>query len=247
MSPRPRCLPALLGLLAVLAACTGGPGPPATDPGQGPAQLHWAGRGEVLHLVGEVRGAFPGIGPTVSLEAWLRDDGRARLSLRSKDEDDRPTHEILLWGPESCLLFEARSGRFTDLGAGDGRLEALGNAFGLADATFLTCGRDPVRPGVAGTELLGTAVDFRGVRESGTLRRVGDVASLRWQAEDGTIHYLQASYEDYLETNWGPWPARIEVTGSDLETAARLHWTLVDPIVVLGDSIFDPLWEPASR
>ena len=61
------------------------------------------------------------------------------------------------------------------------------------------------------------------------------------------MHDISVSYDDFLETDWGAWPRRIEVTGTDLAAAARLQWNQIDPIVVLGDSIFDPLWEPAPR
>lgn len=235
---------ALAGLLP-LVSCAGGEGP-RTEPAP-VVRLHFGGAGETLHLGGELRGAFPGVGPRVELEAWVRADGRARVDLRSHDEDDRPTHEVLLWAPESCVLFDALTGRFVDLGATDGSFEALGNAFDLRDAIFLLCGRDPVWPGAEPTELVGEGQHFRGVRGSGTLRRDGDRAGFRWQADDGVIHDIEVSYKDYFETMWGPWPQRIELTGTDLVTAARLHWTRIDPIVVQGDSIFDPLWEPAAR
>jgi hypothetical protein len=237
-----------LGSIALFAACTAGPPRPSSGDGSGPpARLVPTAPHQALHVAGELRGAFPGVGPSVQLEAWLRADGRARVDLRSKDDDDRPTHEILLWGPESCLLFEAHTGRFTDLGAEDGQLEALGNAFDLRDAVFLLCGRDPTWPRVPETEFVGTEHRFRGVRGSGILRRADDEAGLRWQDDNGVIRYITVRYEDYLETAWGPWPVGLEITGTDLETAARLQWTRVDPIVVLGDSIFDPLWEPVLR
>jgi hypothetical protein len=203
--------------------------------------------GEVLHLAGRLSGAFPGLGPDVDLRAWIRADGRARLTIRGRDDNDRPTHEVLLWGPDSCLLFDATSGRFADLGDGTGRLEALGNRFELRDAVFLLTGRDPLFPGGVATPLTGESTRFRGVRESGTLRREGDGAGIRWAAENGIIHDIAVSYDEFLETSWGPWPSRIEVTGTDLAAAGRLHWNELAPIVVLGDSIFDPLWEPAPR
>jgi hypothetical protein len=94
---------------------------------------------------------------------------------------------------------------------------------------------------------VGGPTRFRGVRNSGTLRREDDEAGIRWLAEDGTIHDIAVSYENYLETSWGPWPTRMTTTGTELAAAARLQWDQVDPIVVLGDSIFDPLWEPDPR
>jgi hypothetical protein len=176
----------------------------------------------------------------------LRGDGRARLTIRG-EEDGRVTHEVLIWTAGSCLLFDATSGRFAELGAGDGTLEALGNWFRLEDAVFLLGGRDPVWPGVESAGFVGAGDRFRGVRNSGTLRREGDEAGIRWLADDGTIHDIAVSYEDHLETDWGRWPARVTVTGTELAAAARLQWERVDPIVVLGDSIFDPLWEPDPR
>ena len=243
MTRRPT-LWALAGLL-LLSACAGSAGP--RDETLPVARLGFAGAGETIRLSGELRGAFPGVGPRVGLEAWIRADGRARIDLRSHDEDDRPTHEVLLWAPESCLLFDAVGGRFVDLGSADGSLEALGNSFELRDAVFLLCGRDPVWPGVEPTEFLGEDRQFRGLRESGTLRRDGDRAGLRCRADDDVIHDIEVRYEDYLETGWGLWPQKIEITGTDLAAAARLQWTRIDPIVVHGDSIFDPLWEPVAR
>lgn len=233
-------------LVLLLAACATGVRPPGGE-GPPPPPLRADPPGQTLHLAGTLRGAFPGVGPEVGLELWLRGDGRARIDLRSTDEDDRPTHEVLLWGPESCLLFDARTGRFTELGDADGTLHALGNAFGLRDAVFLLGGRDPLWPGLVRTEFLGTARDHRGVRESGTLHREADEASLRWQDDEGTTREISVTYEDYLETLWGLWPRRLLISGTELEAAARLHWTRVDPIVVSGDSIFDPLWEPAPH
>jgi hypothetical protein len=230
---------------ALLVSC-GPAGGPRTA-GEPPERLGSAGRGETLHLTGELRGAFPGLGPTVDLEAWLRDDGWARVTIRSHDDEDRPTHEVLLWGPAECLLFNANSGRFAELGAGDGRLDALDNRFELRDAVFLLCGLDPLWAGFEPTEFIGEKHHFRGVRESGTLRRDGETAGIRWIGTGDAIHDIAVSYDDFLETDWGAWPRRIEVTGTDLAAAARLHWNQIDPIVVLGDSIFDPLWEPAPR
>ena len=235
-----------MAIVSVLAVAACGPaGQPATESGP-PERLVPSEPGQTLHLTGELKGAFPGLGPSVSLEAWLRGDGRARLTMRGED-DGRVTHEVLIWGPDGCLLFDATSGRFAELGAGDGSLDALGNAFRLEDAVFLLAGRDPVWPGVEPAGFVGGPRRFRGVRNSGTLRREDDEAGIRWIAEDGTIHDIAVSYEDYLETVWGRWPTRVTVAGSELAAAARLQWELVDPIVVLGDSIFDPLWEPAPR
>jgi hypothetical protein len=235
---------ALAGLL-LLSACAGSQRPQHQT--QPVVRLGFARAHETIRLSGELRGAFPGVGPRVALEAWIRADGRARVDLRSHDGDDRPTHEVLLWAPESCLLFDAVGGRFGDLGTAEGSLEALGNVFRLRDAVFLLCGRDPVWPGDEPTEFLGEDRQFRGVRGSGTLRRDGDHAGLRWRADDDVIHDIEVRYEDYLETGWGPWPQWIEITGTDLAAAAHLQWTRIDPIVIHGDSIFDPLWEPAAR
>jgi len=233
-----------LAALLMLPACGPGTGP-ATESGP-PQRLVPAGSGQTLHLVGELSGTLPGLGPRVDVEAWLRGDGWARVTFRGED-DGRPTHEVLVWTPEACLLFDATTGRFTDLGGEDGTLEALSNAFRLNDAVFLLNGRDPVWPGAEPTDLIGGPTRFRGVRESGTLRRDGDEAGMRWLDDSGTIHDIAVSYEDYLETDWGGWPARITVTGTELDAAARLQWERLDPIVVLGDSIFDPLWEPDPR
>lgn len=232
-------------LLVLLAGCTPGSAP-RSDP-EGPLRWQSAGAGETLHLSGQAQGAFPGIGPSVRIDAWLRADGRARVDLRSTGEDGRPTHEVLLWDRQLCFLFDARTGRFVELGEAEGRLDALDNHFALRDAVFLARGLDPVWPGDEATELIGDGARFRGVRESGTLRRDGDQAGLRWRAEDGTIHDIAVSYDDYFETSWGPWPLRLELTGTDLAAAARLRWDEPGPIVALGDSIFDPLWEPAAR
>lgn len=233
-------------LAAVLAFTACGPGTrPATQTAP-PERLVASGPRETLRLAGSLSGTFPGLGPRVDLEAWLRADGRARVTIRGEAEG-RPTHEVLLWTPDACVLFNAITGRFIDLGDEDGALDALSNRFRLQDAVFLLSGRDPVWPGVEPTDLVGESTRFRGVRSSGTLRREGDEAGMRWIAEDGTIHDIAVSYEKYLETDWGVWPTRITVSGTDLEAAARLQWKRLDPIVVLGDSIFDPLWEPGPR
>jgi hypothetical protein len=232
---------ATLLALALVASC-GPAGAPTTESGP-PARLAAGEPAETLHLVGELSGAFPGLGPKVQIEAWLRGDGRARATIRGESEGQR-THEVLVWTGGSCILFDARTGRFVDLGASDGTLEALDNRFRLEDAVFLLSGRDPAWPGVEDAGLVGAATRFRGVRSAGTLRREGDEAGIRWVGKDGTIHDIAVSYDGFLETLWGPWPGRVTVSGTELTAAARLQWKLVDPVVVLGDSIFDPLWEP---
>lgn len=231
--------------LLLLAGCVSAPQLSTTE--SGPARLGLGASAETLRLSGDLRGAFPGIGPKVELMAWVRADGRARVDLRSTGEGGHPTHEVLLWGPESCFLFNAVTGRFAELGEAAGKLDGLGNHFELRDAVFLACGLDPAWPGIEPTELLGSGVRFRGVRESGTLRRDGSEAGLRWQGDDDAVHYITVTYQDYFETSWGPWPSRLEISGTDLAAAARLQWEALGPIVVLGDSIFDPLWEPAAR
>jgi len=231
--------------LLLFAACTSAPVPRSED--DGPVRLRPARPGQTLHLVGELRGPFPGLGPEVSIEAWLREDGNARVDLRSTGDDGRPTHEVVLWSRSSCVLFDAIGGRLVQLGQSPGRLEALGNVFELRDAVFLASGLDPVWPGDEPTELIGAGLRFRGVRESGTLRREDAGAGLKWHGDDDVTHDIAVQYSDYFETVWGPWPGRLQLTGTDLAAAVRLRWQVVGPIVVHGDSIFDPLWEPAPR
>jgi hypothetical protein len=232
--------------LAILVGCAPAGGGPGENGDAGVPRLEVSRTTDALHLRGRLTGSFPGLGPDLRLEAWLRGDGWARLDLRYED-DEGPAHEVLLWSRNSCLLFDAHTGRMAELGDGGGGLEALGNRFELRDAVFLLSGLDVRYPGDEEAEFVGDARRSRAVRPSGVLSRDAGTTRLTWRADEGVTHYIQATYNDQFRTDWGPWPLRVEFSGTDLAAAARLHWEAPGPIVALGDSILDPLWEPAVR
>jgi len=205
--------------------------------------------GSALHLRGELRGPLPGWGPRVQIEAWLREDGWLRADLRTPAERGT-THEVLLWTPEVALLLDRQAGRFTELGDSAGRIEALGTDFRVEEAIWMLSGRalgELARPG--SWEWVRAQWRYRGPdRGLRSLQRGGELrwTEMVWREDDGRVHRLRADVEELQATPWGAVPRALSLEGTDLDGRALLRWQ-IEPIVALGDSIYDPLWEPSGR
>lgn len=237
---RPRRTDALrAGLVTALLAgvACAPPAPPALD-GQPHPQ---AG----VRLRGEVRGPLPGLGPGVELDLWMRADRVLRADLRTEGEEG-PRHEVLLWTPEVAWLYDRRRLRAAELGPEPGQIEALGGLFRVEELWWVLLGRGDARwlpeaswEAVDG-EKRGSAPQKGYRRPVGPRSAWGEVV---WRDPERNVHHLRAERFDWEETALGPLPTRLEWEGSDLEGRATLRWR-VENHAALGDSVFDPLWEP---
>jgi hypothetical protein len=221
--------------------------PTGQSPGGGPGGLGTAG--SALYLDGELRGPLPGWGPRVDLEIWLREDGWLRADLRAEAESG-PTHEVLLWTPDVALLLDRREGRFTTLGDSAGVVDALSTGFRVEEAVWLALGiavGDLARPG--SWERVRSEWRYR-ADDRGLRRRDGTHGvrwtELVWRESSGQVHRLRADVRELEITPWGAVPRSLALEGTDLEGRALLDWR-IQPIVALGDSVYDPLWEPSGR
>ena len=231
----------VLACVFVLGGC-GAKTIPLHDSADGPVslQLTPAASNHSLHFKGEMEGGALGFGPSVTIEAWVRSDLWLRADLRYQDEDGAPGHEVLVWGPDSAVLFDRRKGRFTELGDHPGEVEIHEGSFYVWHALWLALAH------WTGPELSAQRVQ-------------GD----RWQARDGAMgirarlgrdrakelelvwrgERLRAVPKSWTETSWGAIPRETELQGSFLDAPAQLRWS-VEEIPVFADSLLDPLMLP---
>lgn len=224
----------LVGLLAVACA-------PSVPPTNDFRPLPQAG----LRLDGALSGPLPGLGPRVDLDLWMRADQAVRADLRMEGEEG-PRHEILLWTPQVAWLYDRRRLRYAELGPRPGTLEALGGRFRVEELWWVLFARGEERwlPQVEwtneGDEIRGSAPK-RGYRRPQGPRPAW--SELLWLDAEDEVHHLRAEYLGWQESPLGPVPTRMAWEGSDLEGRVSLEWT-VQGFSALGDTIFDPLWEP---
>ncbi len=239
MLPERACL--VLFCALALSACGTGTVPLEDSPDT-PAmlQLPAGASSRALHFEGELSGGALGFGPSVSLEAWLRSDSWLRADLLYEDENGDPAHDVLIWGPESALLFDRRKGRFTELGDGPGEVELKGGAFHVRHALWLALGH-----------WLGSEPLVGSRRGSSWRARDGEMgirAKLgRDRAEEMEVVFrgerLRATPKSWVRTSWGQIPRETELSGTLLDAPAQLRWT-VQEIPVFADSLLDPLMLP---
>lgn len=229
-------------VLLLLAMGCGGSPAPRTDPSTPPPQIRPEAQAavEALHLTGEIRGPALGFGPEITLEAWIRSDRWMRADLRYEDEDGTAAHEVLLWGPDTCLLFDRRKGRYTELGAGPGELELDQGVFRVQHALWLALGLWVGEGMPAGRWQkdewwgrdgdLGVRAGFDGDRSAWT--------ELVWRGER-----LRSVPQERQDSAWGSVPRQLELSGSILESVVRAQWQ-VESVPVFGDELLDPLLDP---
>jgi hypothetical protein len=198
-----------------------------------------------LHLEGVLRGPLKGLGPELRLEAWLRADRWLRADLRFEDDDGRPRHEVLIWGPDTALLFDRQRGRWTDLGEDPGTWEVEEGVFRVEHLLWLGLGRwvggdpPPARRERSQWRLRSHGVGMR-IEPAGDGRYAW--TELVWRGER-----LQAVPRgDWTATAWGPVAREIDLEGTILESKAQIRWT-VGEIPVFGDELLDPLADPHRR
>ena len=238
-----RCRLALvLGVLSLwLAGCASSPvGSHREHP---PALEGFA----TVELVGALRGPVSGFGSKAEVHAFLRGDGVVRADIRSTEAGGTPVHEVLVWASDVALLFDRRTGRFTDLGEQPGELEAWGGSFRSVDALWLAGGRRPGSPS-SPAEWSRRGDEWRGRRDDLGLRRpVREPllwSEVVWRDPDGGVHRLRADVEGYADVGGRAWPSRLGVEGTELDARVVVDWEEVRWHSALGDSILDPLWEP---
>ncbi len=239
MLPERSCLLLLFAL--TLSACGTGT-VPLTDSPDTPAilQLPPVASSHALHFTGELTGGALGFGPSVSLQAWLRSDRWLRADLLYEDKDGAHAHDVLIWGPESAVLFDRRKGRFTELGDRPGEVEVKGGAFHVRHALWLALahwlGPEPLVGSRQGSSW--RARDG----EMGIRAKLG-----RARAEEMEVVFrgerLQAIPKRWTKTSWGMIPRETELRGTFLDAPAQLRWT-VEEIPVFADSLLDPLMLP---
>jgi len=232
------------GLLALLVFSVGCGGSPAlhTDPSAPPEEILVGPKAaaDALHLTGEIRGPALGFGPEIALEAWVRSDRWLRADLRFEDEDGLAAHEVLLWGPDTCMLFDRRKGRYTELGEGPGELELDQGVFRVQHALWLALGLW-VGEGLPGGHWekdewwardagLGVRAGFEGDRPAWM--------ELVWRGDR-----LRSEPQERQESAWGSIPRQLELSGSILESVVRAQWR-VESIPAFGDELLDPLLDP---
>jgi hypothetical protein len=200
--------------------------------------------GAALHLSGSVEGPLGGLGPSLRFDAWFA-DAQLRADLHY-EEEDRPRHEVLLWTPQSVLLFDRDRGGLSELSSAH-ELPAWGAEFSLASLMWICLGRWPGDTSVPRFQLDGRdwsaregllEIHGRAVDRSGQLTR----SSLRWM-EEGGKRELSAIYEVQLPMLGGQIPRRVRLDGDDLEMEIQLRLD-VQVVENASDSIFDPLADP---
>jgi hypothetical protein len=193
-----------------------------------------------LHFSGEVTGGALGFGPSVSLQAWLRSDSWLRADLSYADEDGGQAHDVLIWGPDSAVLFDRRKGRFTELGDGPGEVAIKGGAFHLRHALWLALahwlGPEPLVGSLRGGSLRARDGEM-GIRAKLGRDRPREMEVV-FRGER-----LRATPKSWVETSWGMIPRESELSGTFLDAPAQVHWS-VEEIPVFADSLLDPLMLP---
>lgn len=228
-----------LALILATAGC-------ATTRGGGrsvPPPLSEARSGGV-ELVGTARGPLPGMGPEARVHAFLRNDAAARVEVRYRPEEGAPVHEVLVWTHDTALLFDRRTGRFTDMGERPGRFEAEGGSFEVADLVWVLTGRV-----VGGT-------DHGWERSDGEFRRRGERRGWRrpvtrplewselvWRA-GGEVRTIRTEVEAHEGSGSDALPRRLRIDFPGLEAPVVVDWSRIRTVPAMGDSILDPLWEP---
>lgn len=238
--PRVRTLVAAVVLLGLVGCASVPRGTAQRPPGLADGTLG------TLEWRGDARGPLGALGPRAAIHAFLRADGTARIELRYRPADRPPVHEVLIWTDETAILFDRIGGRYTDLGELPGRVEALGAAFQVFDATWLLTGRRVAVP----AEVAWTRRDdeWRGRTADRGWRR-GAFEPVTWTElvwRDGeTIRTLRASVEAYSGEE--SWPRVLRLEGAGLKAPIVLEARSVRFHAAQGDSILDPLWDPVAR
>ena len=235
-----RCTLVLIVAALLLAGCAR---TPAHGPDEAPPWL----ASDVLGAVewaGQARGPLGVLGPRASLHVFTRADGALRAEIRYTPEGGPPVHEVLIWTSETALLFDRRTGRFSDLGARPGRVDALEASFAVFDAIWLLTGHQ-VSGGPDTWQRRDDVWRGRAPERGWSRPAARPVPSTRLVWRDGaSVRTLRARVEAHDDGTGLPRTLRIE--GDGLEGPIILEWSRVRPVAALGDSILDPLWEPAA-
>lgn len=232
----------VLPLLLILLSACGESVPVDTDPALDPDHPYQISSrvASALHLVGEIRGPALGLGPEVQVEAWIRSDRWVRADLRFEDENGEPAHEVLVWGPDTCLLFDRRRGKYTELGHLPGELELDRGSFRVQHALWLALGLWVGDSPLEGAE---EGREWRARDEGLGLRaqRQGEIlgwTELVWRGER-----LRSTPKERENSAWGRIPARLELSGTLLESVVKAEWR-VESIGRFGDEALNPLLDP---
>lgn len=230
-----------VGVLLCLGAC-GSSSSIHTDASQAPPQvlLAEAAADSSLHLVGELKGPGLGLGPEVSFEAWIRSDRWLRADFRFQDEDGAFAHEVLVWGPDTCLLFDRLKGRYTAMGEHPGEFELEQGSFHVQHALWLALGLWVGEEALPGRWEKG---EWRGRDGELGLRAELQGQKLKWTELVWRGDRLRATPQDRQNSPWGLIPRRLELSGSLMETVVNAEWR-AESIPSFGDEILDPLLDP---
>ncbi len=229
----------VLALAAAWSACSPAPGLRSDPQGrtQAPTLVGESAEQWSLHLKGRWEGAAWGLGPWIEVEAWIRADRWLRADLRFEDENGRPGHEVLVWGPDSAILFDRRKGRFVELADEPGCVDFHGGSFRARHVLWLLLGRwlGEDAPWGRMDGKLWSARDggfgLRGHIEAGRAVQTG----LVWRGER-----LSARLGKWKTTRWGAIPREMQLEGTMLDAVVRGSWT-VELIPALDDGFLDPL------
>ncbi len=232
--------------VALLAACAR----PALDlrPSgvDGPPRLACADTLRAVRVTGEARGPLPGLGQTLSIEAWLRSDGWLRADLRYQLQG-RPRDDVLIWTPDVAMVLDRRTGSLTMLGQQPGVLETADTGFRLPQIVWLALGR--LLPGASASQWELRGEEWRGRMDDKALRgRPGGAGppawtELAWRDHGGHVRRMAARLSDLRATACGQLPGELSVEGTELSARAVVRWQ-IEAVPAPGDSLFDPLWRP---
>ena len=197
-----------------------------------------------VELRGTARGPLPGMGPEARVHAFLRNDASARVEIRYRPEGRAPVHEVLVWTADTALLFDRRTGRFTDMGERPGRFEAQGGSFEVGDLVWILTGRtvgNRARP----WERAGDEIRRRGERRGWRRARSRPLewAELVWRVDD-EVRTIRTVVEAHEGPGPGALPRRLRIGAPGVEAPIVVDWSEIRTVAALGDSILDPLWEP---